>query len=331
MIGGGRMARAIARILSAVGSPVRIFARSARQRADLARDLEGSGASVATSIKDAVEGAQIVFMAVPAPAIEAVAEQYGEHAQGDQVVLHASRGVGAGFVLPHQMIRNKSCVRKIAVLGGPLHAPELASGRPLAAVVASRFAEACHMVQAIAKGTPVVIHESRDVVGVEVAGALSNVSQIGAGMAEALELGETARGVLLTRGLAEAKRLGLALGAEAQTFAGLAGVGDLIPRKVSSTDRHRMLGGLVAKGKTLAAAFELVGGNESTDAGVHTIEGVLTAREAAALSERLGLDLPMMCTIDAILRGERSPKDALESILRLDLDLDARVQRSHDA
>src|SRR5258708_390774 len=119
------MARAIARILSAAGSPVRIFARSPRQRTELPRDLDGTGVLVAASMKESIEGAQIVFLAVPAPAIEEVAEQYGEFARGDHVVIHASRGVGPGCVLAHQMIRKKTCVRKIGVLGGPLHAPEL--------------------------------------------------------------------------------------------------------------------------------------------------------------------------------------------------------------
>src|SRR5690606_35793634 len=100
--------------------------------------------------------------------------------------------------------REETCVRKIGVLGGPLYAPELQSNRPVAAVLASRFDETYEVVRHITANTPVRVHRSRDVVGVEVAGALSNVSALAVGMVEALELGDMARGVVLTQGLIEA-------------------------------------------------------------------------------------------------------------------------------
>ncbi|MCK6546607.1 NAD(P)-binding domain-containing protein [Myxococcota bacterium] len=311
ILGAGRMARAVAKILGASGAEVRLWARKPSEADALAHEL-GALATCATPA-EALDGAGVVFLAVPGPAMLDVAELYGPHARGDHVVLHASRGVGPGFALPHQMIRAKTCVRKIGVLGGPLHARELATGRPFAAVIASRFGEVISLVQALTRGTPVMVHGSRDVVGVEVAGALSNVGALAAGMAEALDLGDTARGVLLTHGLAESKTLGVALGADPVTFSGLAGVGDLIPRKVSSTDRHRVVGAAVATGTPLATALAQAGGH---------VEGVDTAREAVLLAAKLGLELPLVSAVHDILEGRVPPKETLERVLRRDLDLD---------
>lgn len=311
ILGAGRMARAVAKVLSGAGADVWLWSRSPGETDALKAEL--GRISVAASPAEALDGASVVFLAVPGPAMLDVAEVYGPHARGDHVVLHASRGVGPGFLLPHQMIRAKTCVRKIGVLGGPLHARELETGRPFAAVIASRFGEVITLVQAMTRGTPVMVHGSKDVVGVEVAGALSNVGALAAGMADALDLGETARGVLLTHGLAEARALGVALGAEPVTFTGLAGVGDLIPRKVSSTDRHRVVGAAVATGTALADALVRAAGH---------VEGVDTAREAARLAVKLGVELPLVTAVHDILEGRVPPKETLERVLRRDLDLD---------
>lgn len=323
ILGCGRMARVVARILGGGGAEVRIYGRNGVAAKELASEL--GGVIAAATMKEAIDGAEVVFFAVPATAIAEVAERYGDLALPDHVVLHASRGVGEGFSLPHRMIRARTCVRKIGVLGGPLHAIEVGSGRPLAAVLASRFSETIQAVQVMTRGMPVIIHGSRDVIGVEVAGALSNVAAIAAGMSEALDLGDTARGVLLTHGLLEAKRLGVALGADPATFAGLAGVGDLIPRKVSSTDRHRLLGSRIAGGASLATALAELGKD---------IEGVLTAAEATKLAARLGLQIPLAAGVDEVLAGRGKAREMLEGVLRQDLDLDldpklmARAERA---
>jgi glycerol-3-phosphate dehydrogenase (NAD(P)+) len=146
---------------------------------------------------------------------------------------------------------------------------------------------------------------------VESAGAISNVSALASGMADALELGETAQGMLLARGLAEAQRLGLALGAEPQTFAGAAGVGDLIPRRVTSTDRHREVGARVARGEDLDAVLAATGG---------PVEGVVTAKAALPEVARLKLKLPLIEGVARILTGEGDPRATLEALLQLDLD-----------
>jgi glycerol-3-phosphate dehydrogenase (NAD(P)+) len=310
VFGGGVLGRAVARILAIGGAEVRIWARRPEAREALKEEL--THAVICEGLGEACDDVGLVFFAVPAPAIAEVAALYGEFAQGNQIVIHAARGVGEGFVLPHQMIRSTTCAKKIGVIGGPLHIQDIASGRPLAMVVASRFDESGEVVKQIVQGTPVRVHPSRDITGVEIANAISNVSALAVGMCEALSLGDTARGVLLTHGLSEAAKLGAAFGGLPATFAGLAGVGDLIPRNVTSTNRHHEVGHRLAEGFSLQAALQGIAG---------VVEGAITAKEAALEGKRRNLPLPMISAVAAILAGKANAKDALEAVLRVDLDL----------
>ena len=144
------------------------------------------------------------------------------------MALHACRGVETGFVLPSEVIRAETCLKKIGALGGPLYLDDAAHGRPPVAAVGARFDEVFRMVRALTTDTRVRAHTTHDLIGVELCGAISNVAQIAAGLAEGAGLGETDQGMLLVRGLAEAALLGVAQGAEPATFLGIAGVGDLI-------------------------------------------------------------------------------------------------------
>lgn len=310
VLGGGRLAQAVAEILVASGGSVRIWARRPAARRALAKKLEG--VQVADTVEAAAGDVDLLFVAVPASALREVLGTLGEVARPDHLLLHATRGVDAGFVLPHQIVRQETCIRRIGVLGGPLHARDLTSGHPIAAVVASRFDETFAAVRRLTDGGPVHLQQSHDVVGVEVAGAVANVTALAVGMADALDLGDTARGVLLTRGLVEASRIGVHLGGVAETFTGLAGVGDLIPRRVASTERHHALGAALASGQNLDEAISAQKGE---------VEGVLTAQEAVRLAERAHLDLPLVQAVDMVLHGEADARAALEDVLGLDLDL----------
>lgn len=308
LLGAGRMAQVAGRLLLGAGHHVRVWTRRPEAHPELLEHLPG--AEWAVSLEEAVAPAEVLFFAVPSHALAEVAREAGAYTRGYQIALHASRGIGRGFSLPHQSIRSVSGLKKIGALGGPLHSRDLGSGRAVASVLASRFDEVFDFTRALVRNSPVTLHTTRDLVGVEIAGAISNVSAIATGMADGLQLGETARGLLLVHGLSEAERLGLALGAEAETFAGLAGVGDLIPRSVSSTDRHRSLGAQLAAGLDFASAEARVGA---------ALEGPITAEEAHQWASSHGLALPLVAAVRAVLRGEAAARDALEGVLRLDL------------
>lgn len=310
VLGAGRLGQAVAGILGAAGVETRLWSRNGASASRVAK--KAKGVKAVKTVEAACTDVELVVLAVTAGALREVVAAYGDTARGDHLVLHATRGVEEGFVLPHEIIREETCVRKIGVLGGPLHAGELTSGRALAVVLASRFDEVPAAIRAITDGSPIRVHPSRDVVGVEVAGIISNVTALATGMAGAVGLGETARGVLLTRGLQEASLVGLALGAAPETFAGLAGVGDLIPRKVSSTERHHQVGAAVAEGVPLEEALTQAGGE---------VEGVVSAEAAVELAAHRGLKLPLVTATHAILHGQAEASAALETVLSLDFDL----------
>ncbi|MCB9650836.1 MAG: NAD(P)-binding domain-containing protein [Deltaproteobacteria bacterium] len=311
LVGAGPLARAIGRILARGPTEVHLWARG--QAARDAIRAEVPELNVHHELEAALEGAHVVLLAVPADQLTEAAERYGEHALGDHVVLTAARGVGPNFTLPHEMIRKKTCVRQIGILGGPIHARELATGRSINAVLATRFPRVLEMVRRLVSGAPVALHASKDIVGVQVAGAVSNVASLAAGMCDALELGDTARGVLLTHGLVDARKIGMALGATEATFGGLAGLGELIPRHVTSMDRHLDVGAAVAKGASLQEALQQAQGH---------VEGVVTAMEAMALADARGIELGLVRAVAQVLQGEASPREALEAVLHHSLDLD---------
>jgi glycerol-3-phosphate dehydrogenase (NAD(P)+) len=305
ILGGGNLAGAVAALLSKAEHDVVVWARNDKARNQLAQALR---VKAAESAQEACRDAAVVVFAVPTHALRDVARMAGDVARGDQIALHACRGVTDDFTLPHQVIREETCIKKIGAIGGPLYLDDAARGRPLAAVIASRFDEVPAALKTMTRNTRVRIHATHDVIGVELCGAISNVSQIAAGLAEGAGLGETDQGILLMRGLIEAQKIGQALGAERTTFMGLAGVGDLIPRAVTSTRRNRQLGRELAEGKPPSHG---------------DLEGPRTAREARALAERMGLSLPLVQAVDDVITNNAPVVPALERVLSLDLDLGA--------
>jgi glycerol-3-phosphate dehydrogenase (NAD(P)+) len=192
-----------------------------------------------------------------------------------------------------------------AVLSGPTFAREVAIGLPTAAVVAGAEGVAERLQRSLSS-RELRLYTNRDVLGVEISGALKNVIAIATGLSDGLGLGENARAALITRGLAEITRLGVALGASPLTFAGLAGVGDLVLTSTGSLSRNRSVGLAVGRGTLL----------EETLRGTRMVaEGVRTAASALALARRAGVTLPICQEVDAVLSGRKSPKEALASLL----------------
>ena len=316
LLGGGRLAYgALGMVRAAVAAGSRFslqgFGRSVAARSVL-RD---GGAVVVDSIAAAVDGADLVVVCVPAPALHDVVAEAAATATGDQVVLHAARGVGAGFALPHQVLRGGSCWKKIVVIGGPIYLDDAGSGRILNAAIASRFDEALAAVRGLVKGAPIRLSATHDIVGVELCGALSNVGHLATGLAAGAGLSETDQGLLHVRALLEAGRFGRALGAEPATFSGLAGVGDLIPRRVSSQKMHRDMGYAIATQTT-------TGGDHDVDVTV-SLEGAVTAREGVAFARRQQVDAPLMRAVVAILDEGAPVGPTLREVLDTDLGLQA--------
>jgi glycerol-3-phosphate dehydrogenase (NAD(P)+) len=195
---------------------------------------------------------------------------------------------------------------RVAVLSGPTFAHEVGHGRPTAAVLASAVPEIAREIQRVL-GTPTFrLYTQADVTGVELGGALKNVMAIATGIADGLELGSNARAALLTRGLAEITRLGVALGARPRTFAGLAGLGDLVLTCTGELSRNRRLGLALARGESLA----------EWQASTRSVaEGVRTAQAALALARRAGVTAPVIAEVAAVLFERKAPREALLALL----------------
>jgi glycerol-3-phosphate dehydrogenase (NAD(P)+) len=199
---------------------------------------------------------------------------------------------------------------RIAALSGPSFAQEVYARQPTAVVAAAREHAVAQQVQQVFSTGYFRVYSATDVIGVELAGALKNVIALAAGILEGLEMGHNARAALVTRGLAEITRLGVALGAEPATFAGLAGMGDLILTATGPLSRNHSLGVELGRGKRLEEALS---GRTSV------AEGVSTARTAVTLGERHGVELPIAREVAAVLFQGKPPRQAVSDLMERDL------------
>jgi glycerol-3-phosphate dehydrogenase (NAD(P)+) len=208
-------------------------------------------------------------------------------------------------MLPHEITADELPGHECGPLSGPSFAEEVARGRPTALTVAGNEAF-CTLVTRALHGNGLRIYSTRDVIGVEVGGAVKNVMAIATGIADALGLGHNARAALITRGLAETSRLGVALGGCSGTFTGLTGLGDLILTCTGEQSRNRRIGLALGRGVELQRALAELG---------HVAEGVWSAPATAARAREAGVDMPITEAVCAVLDGRLSPRAALEQLL----------------
>lgn len=211
--------------------------------------------------------------------------------------------------LPHQIVDEELAGRPCGALSGPSFAEEVARGLPTAVTLASRDPEFARRMARELHGGRLRVYANDDLVGVEVGGAVKNVMAIATGICDGLGFGYNTRAALMTRGLAEIARLGEALGGQAQTFMGLAGMGDLVLTCTGDLSRNRQVGLALAEGRKLPEILATLG---------HIAEGVSTAREVARLAERLGIDMPITQAVDAILHRDVPAIEAVEQLLSRD-------------
>jgi glycerol-3-phosphate dehydrogenase (NAD(P)+) len=215
----------------------------------------------------------------------------------------------AAGLLGHEIRAQVAPRLKAGVLSGPSFAQEVAHGQPTALVAASEHASVRDVLVAAFHSPTLRIYANDDIVGVEVGGAVKNVLAIATGLCDGLGLGLNARAALITRGLAEMTRLGMALGARADTFMGLSGLGDLVLTATGDLSRNRKVGQLLAEGMNLRQAVDSLG---------HVAEGVYTARTAVQRARLLGVDMPISEAVVALLEGRLKPAQALATLMGRD-------------
>jgi len=269
---------------------------------------------ITTDVAAAVVGAQIVLGVTPSHAIRDVLGRAAAHLEPDAIVVNASKGLEEGTLDRIDQIYADIFPAPIAAratyLSGPTFAKEVAAGLPGAIVVAGRDEEAARRVQTALATNRLRVYWSDDVVGVLIGGALKNVVAIAAGVSDGLGFGHNARAALITRGLAEIARIGAAQGANAMTFAGLSGMGDLVLTCSGDLSRNRRVGLALGKGKALAdivSEMRMVA------------EGVKTTRVAYELAAKLGVDAPITAFMYAVLYEDRPVGAAIADLLQREL------------
>lgn len=213
---------------------------------------------------------------------------------------------GADGLLAHEIQAQVAPGLVAGVLSGPSFAQEVAQGRPTALVAASAHPGLREALVAAFHGPSLRVYANEDIVGVEVGGAVKNVLAIATGLADGLALGLNARAALITRGLAEMTRLGVALGARPDTFMGLSGLGDLVLTATGDLSRNRKVGLLLAQGQTLAQAVDSLG---------HVAEGVYCARTVVQRARHLGVEMPIAESVVALLDGRVRPAEAVTELM----------------
>jgi glycerol-3-phosphate dehydrogenase (NAD(P)+) len=261
----------------------------------------------------------VVVIATPMAGLEAMLALLPDDL--DAAVLWLCKGFqDTSGALGHEIARAVSPSARVGVLSGPSFAIEVARGQPTALVAASVDAGVSGAAVAAFHHASVRIYTSADPVGVEVGGAVKNVLAIATGIADGMGLGLNARAALVTRGLAEMTRLGVALGAEAATFMGLSGLGDLVLTTTGELSRNRAVGLELAAGKALAAILAELG---------HVAEGVRSAPMVLRRAEATGVEMPIVSAVVQVLDGRLAPAQALEQLMRREARAESFAAGAH--
>lgn len=317
VLGGGSFGTAMTKIVADNGYQTRLWVRDPETAAVInasrenARYLPGAelpDSVVATeSLEEALDGAGMVFVAVPSKAFVDVLGQAARWVPDGTLAVSCTKGIHAdGFLLMSQLLGRLWPKARVGVLSGPNLAKEIVEQRFTGTVVASEDEGLCHAVQEALSCRYFRVYDNHDMFGVELAGALKNIYAMATGMAAALGVGENSRAFLITRSLAEMSRFAVRLGANPMTFLGLAGVGDLIVTCSSSLSRNYRVGHMVGSGKSLEQALEELG---------QTAEGVNTVQLVAAHARENDIYMPIACGLHDILFAGRPLQEVISGLM----------------
>jgi glycerol-3-phosphate dehydrogenase (NAD(P)+) len=322
VVGTGAWGATLAIHAARLGVPVALLARSEDEAARLRRAGEvprlpgvpfPDGLDVTHEAARVLPRSAVVLMVPPAQTMRQNLRAVAPHLARGAIVVSASKGLEIGSALRMTEVMAQqlppALAARVAALSGPNLAKEVAAGKPSTTVVACADEDAAQRVQALLMAPNLRVYTHTDVVGVELGGALKNIIALGAGMSDGLDAGDNAKAALMTRGLAEIARLGLAAGAQPLTFSGLAGLGDLIATCTSHLSRNWTVGNQLARGRPLAAIQADLG---------QVAEGVTTTVAARQLAARFGVEMPIAELMHRVLFENLSPRAAGAALMQRD-------------
>lgn len=323
VLGTGGWGTAIAQIVAQRGHAVRLWGRDPRHVAEIARTRFNTRALPGARLDDrihltavaeeAVSGADVLFVVIPTQFLRAALPPFPRIVGRDTLLVSGMKGLEIGTLLrPCEVLAQALPGRPVGVLSGPSHAEEVVRGLPASLVLACEDLDRARAIRD-ALGSPALrLYVSPDVLGVELAGALKNVLAVAAGVSDGLELGDNAKAALLTRALAEMTRFGTERGADPRTFAGLAGIGDLITTCYSRHGRNRGVGERIARGESLA---EVLASMTQVAEGVWTAKALYDAYGQAEGRARFVEELPIGAEVYAILHEGKDPRRSVHDLM----------------
>lgn len=327
VIGAGSWGTAIAILLSSKGYNVRLWDVDSKRAEKLIADRENkqylpnikfpNTLHPIIEIEEVLAGAELAIFAAPAQQFRVALDNALPHIEKDTKIVNLAKGIEQHTLLRMSEIAYQKVPQEnYAVLSGPSHAEEVGLQKPTTVVVASTSKETAEYVQDVFFAENFRVYTSQDVIGVELGGALKNIIALGAGISDGMEFGDNAKAALMTRGIAEISRLGVAMGADIHTFSGLSGVGDLIVTCTSMHSRNRRCGLAIGEGKGVKEAVDSVG---------MVVEGMYTAEAAYELAKKYDVEMPIVEGIYEIISKNASPKEIVKQLMLRD----KKMEKTH--
>lgn len=319
IIGGGSWGIAIAVLLHKNGHKITVWSKLEAEITMLKEDHEHKmlpGIKLAddmiftTDAKEAVEGKDMLVMAVASAYTRSTAKLLSDLIAPGQIIVNVGKGIEENTLLTlSEIIEEEIPQAQVAVLSGPSHAEEVGRGIPTTIVVGAKKKATAEYIQNLFMNDVFRVYTSPDLLGIELGGSLKNVVALAAGIADGLGYGDNTKAALITRGITEIARLGVAMGARFETFCGLTGIGDLIVTCASMHSRNRRAGILIGQGKTMQEAMDEV---------KMVVEGVYSAKAAMQLAEKYQVQLPIIEQVNQVLFEGKPAAEAVKDLMLRD-------------
>lgn len=260
-----------------------------------------------TDLEEAIKGKKVLVLAVPSVFTRGTANKMKKYVEEGQMIVNVAKGIEESTLMTlSDIIEEEIPQADVAVLSGPSHAEEVGRGVPTTIVVGAKTEETAVYLQNMFMNDVFRVYTSSDILGMELGGALKNVVALAAGIADGLGYGDNTKAALITRGIAEISRLGVAMGGKAESFYGLTGIGDLIVTCASVHSRNRKAGVLIGQGKTMDEAMKEV---------KMVVEGVYSAKAAMLLSEKYNVSMPIIEQVNLVLFADKPADEAVKDLM----------------
>lgn len=308
VIGAGSWGTALAVLLCNNGHDVTVWFHS--KKSEIPDVVIPDRIKYTQDLEMAAKGADIIVLAVSSTHVRSMARQLKDIVSDGQIIVDVAKGIEDGTQMRlSQIIEEEIPQCDAAVLSGPSHAEEVGKSIPTTIVVGAHTVKTAKFVQDIFMSEVFRVYISPDMLGIEIGAALKNVVALAAGMADGLGYGDNTKAALITRGIAEISRLGMAMGGRTETFYGLTGIGDLIVTCASMHSRNRRAGILIGQGRSVQEAMDEV---------KQVVEGVYSAKAAMQLSEKYDVELPIIEQVNEILFNDKAPDEAVRDLMLRD-------------